>query len=107
MKAQAKRAWIKALRSGEYEQTQGKLCDAEGAMCCLGVLIDVTQDGEWRLRDSDDGGFYAYDGKVGLLSDAVKEDVGLGAKTEARLVALNDDDGRSFADIADWVEVNA
>jgi hypothetical protein len=41
------------------------------------------------------------------LSDAVKEDVGLGAKTEARLVALNDDDGRSFADIADWVEVNA
>jgi hypothetical protein len=35
-----RRMWVKALRSGEYEQTMGCLRDNVG-FCCLGVACDV------------------------------------------------------------------
>jgi len=35
-----KHKWLEALRSGEYEQTRGKLKDDKG-FCCLGVLCDL------------------------------------------------------------------
>jgi hypothetical protein len=38
MNEQIKQRWIEALRSGEYEQTQGRLRDETG-YCCLGVLL--------------------------------------------------------------------
>jgi hypothetical protein len=41
MKASLKRAWINALRSGEYTQGR-KYLNAEGALCCLGVLCEVA-----------------------------------------------------------------
>lgn len=38
-----KRDWIKALRSGDYEQSVGSLYDSDdGGFCCLGVLCAVT-----------------------------------------------------------------
>lgn len=36
-----KRVWVNALRSGEYEQGYGQLCDEEGKFCVLGVLCDI------------------------------------------------------------------
>jgi hypothetical protein len=44
-----KTKWVKALRSGEYEQTKACLNDGVG-MCCLGVLTDLYRQekgGEW------------------------------------------------------------
>ncbi len=52
-KAKLKR-WLKALRSGEYEQTQRKLCDSQGRMCCPGVYYDVNVDDDWQ-QDSAGG----------------------------------------------------
>lgn len=40
MRQDIKTAWTKALRSGDYQQTQGRLCDANG-YCCIGVLTEV------------------------------------------------------------------
>lgn len=41
-----KAKWVKALRSGEYQQGQGQLCtrtnDGSYSFCCLGVLEDVA-----------------------------------------------------------------
>lgn len=52
MDKQVKAEWVKALRSGEYEQTQGKLHRTEAeekpgrdfppGYCCLGVLCDLA-----------------------------------------------------------------
>lgn len=39
LKSKIKKAWIKALRSGEYKQCRNKLKDGE-SYCCLGVLND-------------------------------------------------------------------
>jgi len=35
-----KKLWVEALRSGEYEQTTGRLRYMD-AFCCLGVLCDL------------------------------------------------------------------
>jgi hypothetical protein len=42
--------WAKALRSGDYDQTNHALKDSKG-YCCLGVLCDLyaqDHDGEWE-----------------------------------------------------------
>lgn len=77
-----KNKWIKALRSGKYEQGKGNL-NHDGRYCCLGVLCEVAKrpydlkDGyefhvPWKLIDGtvDYGGL---DGTVddGRLYDAV------------------------------------
>ena len=44
------KAWISALRSGEYKQGQGKLKMAD-KFCCLGVVTDLAVKegkGKWR-----------------------------------------------------------
>ena len=35
-----KKAWIEALRSGDYKQGHGRL-KGDDLYCCLGVLVDV------------------------------------------------------------------
>ena len=40
MKADIKSRWVAALRSGQYEQTEGVLRNSYG-FCCLGVLCDL------------------------------------------------------------------
>jgi hypothetical protein len=58
--------WVKALRSDEYKQTQGKL-KGEGGFCCLGVLCDVATpvlkeqgiDAKWTKNEEDgEGDFF-------------------------------------------------
>lgn len=59
-KAQIKRnrkAWLEALRSGNYKQTKGKLRSRNKAFCCLGVACElagmpnVYKDGEYTYAD--------------------------------------------------------
>ncbi len=59
MNANIKKIWLKALRSGEYEQTTTRLCrprsDGVG-FCCLGVLCDLSDDCPWMAVCSDRSG---------------------------------------------------
>jgi len=67
--------WVKALRSGDYRQTQRKLSDGEGGFCCLGVLCEakglpkmvvhasVTE--EYSVQDV----FYVFDGGPASFGD--------------------------------------
>lgn len=44
MKPEHKKAWIDALRSGEYKQGKGVLYNKkDNTYCCLGVLYEVTE----------------------------------------------------------------
>ena len=47
MKKQIADKWVKALRSGDYEQTHGILNEPGYGFCCLGVLCDLYPDAEW------------------------------------------------------------
>lgn len=39
--------WIAALKSGQYQQGQGKLRGWDDTYCCLGVLVDLIIDRNW------------------------------------------------------------
>lgn len=54
MPMETKDKWLKALRSGEYKQTTGSLCDGKGGYCCLGVL-QMALDGEVEHETLADG----------------------------------------------------
>ncbi len=55
MNPEIKQKWVDALRSGEYEQGNGKLYSGQG-YCCLGVLCDLyskENNLKWEFRGDD------------------------------------------------------
>lgn len=110
-----RKKWVKALRSGDYEQTTACLKDESG-FCCLGVACDVSGLGKW------DGATF----KSGTTKNERSDDVltskvrsWLGIRTSGgnftpdeksdyyeTLMNLNDDVRWDFNQIADFIESN-
>ena len=93
--------WVDALRSGDYEQGTGQLCNDREQYCCLGVYHDAVTDGYWKRNNSGAWGIADEWGLVNI-GDVPYLDVIHGARP--RLVSMNDADGCSFPQIADWIE---
>jgi hypothetical protein len=95
-----KTQWLESLRSGEYKQGKDalKTVTADGTFyCCLGVA-SVFCGG-----DNDE----QYKNQV-LMGDTVPAAIRGEAwnnPTVARLTSMNDS-GKSFNEIADWIEKN-
>lgn len=118
MKREIKAEWLKALRSGEYEQIAGILKGRDAktgkvGYCCLGVLCDVV-DPE-GFEDEREGVFRhrSYDGLPGEFVDlkagndyktivipALPED----QRDFYELTELNDSGDFTFDQIADLIE---
>lgn len=98
-----KARWLKALRSGAYLQARESL-RANDCFCCLGVLCDVTRPDGW----DEDG--WSRDAKGTKMESslpwAFMAEIKLDFPIEAKLIAMNDEEGKSFAEIADWIEAN-
>jgi hypothetical protein len=96
---QLKAKWIAALRSGEIKQAKGSLLKSNGSMCCLGVL--------GRILGIADAGLLAEDISLGATAkdSALRplDKCGLSLSVRAELADKNDM-GKSFAEIADWIE---
>ena len=118
LKPHVKKAWIAALRSGDYQQGQGSLRrfiygwdfsrnsqEVVGYQyCCLGVLCDIGERKNWE------GEAYIFpDGNVDSASincnAEMFEMTGLTGDDEAALVDMNDS-GKSFEEIANYIEEN-
>lgn len=112
------KAWIKALRSGDYKQTQGQLYTGK-AYCCLGVACDLylKEKGlKWTKETKRTYGIPTEDSELQTteLSEDIAAWFGLGIhnnpevldKDGARvsLISLNDDRGYSFKQIAKVIE---
>lgn len=112
MNKTVKKWWIKALRSGKYLQGRYSLCCTRAAgedrFCALGVLIDVAADGDWVsfFTPVDNYCMWQFQGKTTGLSQALREELGISGSEHNILVDMNDDKGKSFAEIADWIEEN-
>ena len=110
MDAELKAKWIEALRSGNYDQGQFLLRDANDNFCCLGVLADLIGL-PWRFVEAGgaSGGVAHYDVPDGLhtnngcIPERVAEEIGLLHFASTRLMGMNDR-GKSFAEIAQWIE---
>lgn len=103
-----KAKWLEALRSGRYKQGKYGLRNSRDEFCCLGVLCDVSGEGEWTHTRCK-GYSYWKEGKeadVNVLPLFVSNFANLTDVEEEVLIDKNDGDGLSFKEIADWIEEN-
>lgn len=105
MDAQLKTKWVEALRSGKYEQGRRQL-RRDNEFCCLGVLCDLIDPAKWI---SSGGAGFRYRGidhnAMSFPPNEVTRNVGLPRDLENQVAGMNDD-GNSFAEIADYIEAN-
>lgn len=100
MNAEAKKKWIDALRSGKYAQGTGRLrreVDGKDCFCCLGVCLDVNAPEGWKQIEEGPGWRWRYE------ADVPHEKYPLNLSPYIR---MNDHKGKTFEEIADFVEVN-
>ena len=113
MSKQLKKQWVAALRSGKYMQTTGYLKkkeeDGKCAYCCLGVLCSVAG---LRLKKKSSNGFFGHLDEWGLpeedgithVPNEHGERIGLPKKVQDRLMRMNDSRGKTFKQIATYIE---
>lgn len=106
MSAELRDRWVAALRSGEFKQAKHTLLTPEGEMCCFGVLckLEGIEVSAFRpLKRSEPMTGFTTDGTVNnrayrTLAERFNDIL---AETD---LALVNDDGMSFAQIADKIE---
>lgn len=115
MKSDVKKTWVRALRSGKYVQTEGTLKCDEGH-CCLGVLTELHSkkaDDKLKWTPATEGTtihegkmVYGKNGNGSYPPKRVLTWAGLHHTTAKKLANMNDDQGMSFKQIADYIEEN-
>jgi hypothetical protein len=100
MKADIKKKWLKALRSGKYRKARGALRKSTG-FCCLGVLTDLyikeTGKGEWgKYQDGD----YHFRHETGALPAAVRRWSGIRSEDPHSKVKRKEEHGGGFCSLA-------
>lgn len=106
----AVQAWVDALRSGKYKQTQGTLCrlDENGDVtgyCCLGVACEIYSQTHNDLNIESFGDYRTYDTYDSNLPEIVYDWLAVNSYlSEEELIEMNDLLNNTFGDIADCIE---
>lgn len=106
MNKKIKAKWIKALKSGDYKQGTGQLRDKDNNFCCLGVLCNLyAQDNPEVAKHETDP--QKFKDCFSFPPDIVSSDyAGLDYEVESVLAVMNDQQGKSFKQIANWISKN-
>lgn len=101
MKKSIATKWLKALRSGKIKQAEGTLIDADGSMCCLGVLEHICEGEVEQGREMPSFKFLQRN-KIKFINGngRVDTDPNLGNDTASGL----NDNGFTFKQIANRLE---
>lgn len=112
MDAKLKKTWLEALRSGRFQQGRTYLNRKAGFdhtphHCCLGVLCEVSEE----LTRRESYGVCYYQDSTGsssgtTLPPGLFDRSKMLATEITHLIHMNDDEDKSFAQIADWIEAN-
>jgi hypothetical protein len=107
MDAELKSKWLTALRNGQYAQGRNFLrrnSDGTDGFCCLGVLCDLVDPTKWMGES--DGGTRVYSEIEGgrCWAPITVEHAAKMTHDESITLAKMNDDGKSFAEIADYIE---
>lgn len=121
MNKEIAKIWVDALRSGKYEQGKYKLRTEDDKFCCLGVLCDLAEKQgiisepvkifyEPDAEEKDLFKYY-YDNESESLPKSVMKWAGIKDRSGAYstvpaawLTLDNDNNGKSFLEIADIIE---
>jgi hypothetical protein len=124
MDQEMKQKWIDALRGGNYLQNQGclkaEVYEGKIGYCCLGVLCDLVDPDAWsNVTDGWDRFAFGVTESTVYPPDSIKEkfdlrkdiviDLGKGdvrIKKVYDFLADMNDEGKTFEEIADWIEEN-
>lgn len=106
MNAEIRDRWLAALRSGDYLQGTGSLRTVSDEFCCLGVLVDVVCPNEWEPVPVSGTTSFCFRGHQGTLPSVFKHDIGGINGYDDDLMNMNDIEGMTFEQIADWIEEN-
>lgn len=105
MTPELKAKWLEALRSGKYIQGKHALRTLENGFCCMGVACDLIDPQKWDSDVSPDGDGYNWGAiRTGYTDDALAVALGISKDMAAELAHLNDNCGKTFAQIADHIE---
>jgi hypothetical protein len=116
MKADIKKAWVNALRSGKYKQGRGRLCAVDHGderLCCLGVLCELAVLDRVTTKTVGDDGVARYNSSLNYLPEDVQTWAGLssynpvvanGTHLASHNDGVNDVPAKSFDQIADLIE---
>lgn len=105
-----RRAWVKALRSGQFPQGSGRLAyqdnvgDGTVEYCCLGVACEVANVTWWKPIFGGSFHLFTIEGNEGIPTDDVLAKFGLDEHQATVLASVNDSEGLSFSEIADLIE---
>ena len=121
MKKEIAEIWVKALESGKYKQTKGAL-KKKDKYCCLGVLCDLSEQGEFINAGLVNGNidishevYVLPNGNKGaseLPYEVVKwadmsDSMGCFIKTaDSETLSELNDSGKSFTEIAEIIRNN-
>ena len=104
--AKLKKKWVKALRSGDYDQGETFLLRFKGdraQYCCLGVLLELEHgEDAWDTMRPEES---LYGSGSGYLYTDLGRKPNFSAEHQRHLAFLNDT-GKSFEEIADYIEEN-
>ena len=113
MKEIVKNKWVKALRSGEYDQGKNRLLTVHDndskSFCCLGVLCELHAQETGGHWEKERGLKWEYRGQEGVLPGSVMEWSGVsnvnGRATglNGSLILMNDSGDYDFNQIADLI----
>ena len=112
MNPELKGRWTTRLRSGDYQQGKSALRkrgEDSDSFCCLGVLCEIAvEDGQVHRPEQPEvvGWHYNYNGEGGLLPVELEAWSGIGECERQELMYMNDTGGKTFPEIADWIEEN-
>jgi hypothetical protein len=108
MHPEIKQQWIDALRSGKYTQGRGALRSQGNRFCCLGVLCDILPDELVKFEKSQWSEMYTVvtytnEQSKGMLPRSLARELQI-PDSQPGYLAMWNDGGRSFSEIADWIE---
>ena len=108
--------WLTALRSGKYEQTLGSLYNIKDqGYCCIGVAARIKYPLHYLKNKNNKYAGTLQGNKKSIYFDTkyklskIPQELKGGAEESQlvkQLVDLNDDEGYSFEEIAEWIENN-
>lgn len=107
MNKEIKALWIADLRSGKHPQGTGALC-SKGRFCCLGRLCELAVEAGVCAVASLSQDAVSYDGADAILPRSVREWSELSSSTGyygiGHSLAYDNDNGKTFTEIADIIE---